>query len=531
MDMIATAREATASGDRQATFESLIVNRWWLLGVALVTAALCLPFLRAIFWLGDEGILLHGAARMLDGQRLYSDFFEFLPPGGFVLMAIWFKAAGVSFLSARFFAVLTITATACLTFLTCYRVSRDAPLSALFTVGWVVMSQGQWTEVSHHWFSTLFSVVAAWAAFIAVEYRRPSFRWPLLSGAAAGMAAAITPTAGASVAAAALLAYLRPRTHPAALIIYLGGCALAPIVLVAYLIWSGVFAQAFYDVILWPIQHYSSINRVPFGFFHGHQNYPLEFLFPAAGLLAVVVCILDWSTTRSDPRLWLCVALAVAAFIGCFPRADIFHIAFVTPLVLPLVLFGINRLTRTWRPGFRWAAVGILVASCVPAARSFGSIAKEAMFESPSVATTRGAIAAVELPGLPDMLQRIEATPPTDAFFFYPDMPMMPFLTARNHVSRINIFTPEYTLPTQYKEACVSVMREAAWVIVDRKWTDPVFLKASYLSMQNAQPPEVLKFEQALDNGFEPVGEYGSFIFKHRRSNRVDTSLCIGIDE
>jgi hypothetical protein len=531
MEMIATAREAPASDGRQATFESLVLNRWWLLGVALATAALCLPFLRAIYWLGDEGILLHGAARMLEGHLLYGDFFEFLPPGGFVLMALWFKMAGVSFLAARILLVLTISAIACLTFLVCYRLSRDNPLSALFTIGWVVMSQGQWTEISHHWFSTLFSVVAAWAAFIAVEYRHTPLRWPLFSGAAAGMAAMITPTAGASVAVAALLAFLRPRTHPAALIVYLAGCALAPMALVAYMTWSGVLGQAFYDVILWPIQHYSSINKVPFGFFHGHQNYPLEFLFPAAGFLAVVVCIFDWSTPRSDPRLWLCAAFAVAAFIGCFPRADIFHIAFVTPLVLPLVLFGINRLTRTWRPGFCWAAVGILIASCLPAARSFGSIAKEAMFESPSVRTTRGAIVAVELPGLPDLLQRIEATPPADAFFFYPDMPMMPFLTARNHVSRINIFTPEYTLPTQYQEACVSVMRKAAWLIVDRKWTDPVFLKASYLSMQNAQPPETLKFEQALDNGFETVGEYGSFILKHRRSNGVDTSLCIGIDE
>src|SRR5437870_5405854 len=86
-------------------------NRLWLPFVGLVTALLCMPFIRAIFWLGDEGVLLHGADRMLRGSTLYVDFFEFLPPGGFVLTAAWFSLTGVSLLSARTLAILTIVGT------------------------------------------------------------------------------------------------------------------------------------------------------------------------------------------------------------------------------------------------------------------------------------------------------------------------------------------------------------------------------------------------------------------------------------
>src|SRR5262249_9670255 len=130
---------------------------WWVLLVALIAALLCVPFFHIIYWLSDEGVLLNGAERLLRGNTLYVDFFEFLPPGGFVLTAAWFKIAGISVGSARSLAILTIVGIACFTYLACRQASKSAPLSAVLATGWVVMSQGIWTQVSHHWFTTLFS--------------------------------------------------------------------------------------------------------------------------------------------------------------------------------------------------------------------------------------------------------------------------------------------------------------------------------------------------------------------------------------
>ena len=89
----------------------------WLLLVGATVFVLCLPFVRSIFMLSDEGVLLHGAERLLRGERLYVDFFEFLPPGGFLIVAAWLGITGISMGSARLLAILTITGIACFTYL------------------------------------------------------------------------------------------------------------------------------------------------------------------------------------------------------------------------------------------------------------------------------------------------------------------------------------------------------------------------------------------------------------------------------
>ena len=127
-----------------------------------------------------------------------------------------------------------------------------------------------------------------------------------------------------------------------------------------------------------------------------------------------------------------------------------------------------------------------------------------------------------------DLAERIAATPADDAYFFYPYMPMLPFLTARRHVSRYDIFTPGYTLPSQYKEACVSAIRNASWLVIDRNWTDREFLTTVFPAMRDPALEETRKFEQALEAGFEFVAREGPFELR-RRLRGVDDSVCAGI--
>jgi hypothetical protein len=74
---------------------------FWLALVALVVALLCAPFFRYLYWLGDEGTLLHTVELVLQRKRIYEDFFQFLPPGTSLVTAAWFSITGVSFGSAR----------------------------------------------------------------------------------------------------------------------------------------------------------------------------------------------------------------------------------------------------------------------------------------------------------------------------------------------------------------------------------------------------------------------------------------------
>lgn len=499
-------------------------NGWrWLLFVGLVTALLCMPFSRAIFWLGDEGVLLHGADRMLRGSRLYADLFEFLPPGGFAITAVWFGMAGVSLLSARILIILTIVGIACFTYLACRQASKNAPLSAFLVIGWVAMSQGTWTQVSHHWFTTLFAMVAAWAALASLEQR--ALRWPFIAGVAVGMAGMITPTRGALAVLAALTAFLVIRRNRAGSITYVLAVALVPAGFIAYLGASNTLGAAFDDVILFTATRYAPIQGLPFGSFAAPQNLPLKYLFPVAALLMLLVAARDWRAILCDHPLQLCAAFGLAGFIGCFPRADISHIAFAAPLAYPLFTLCVSRLTSNLRPVLVWILAALTMMLHVPAIIYLSTIGQGAI-DSEVTPTPRGNVKFVVLAEPREsILSRIAATPPDDGYFFYPYLPMLPFLTGREHVAKYDIFQPWHTLPSHYHDACLSVMRQASWLVLDHTWMGPGVWKEFYPTMPDVQPQETTDFEEALDRGFEFVARDGNFELRRRREDASD-ALC-----
>ena len=435
--------------------------------------------------------------------------------------------------SARSLAILTIVGIACFTYLACRQASKNAPLSALLTTGWVVMSQGiwTWTQVSHHWFTTLFSMVAAWAALANVEHAQRWLRWPLIAGVVAGMAAMVTPHRGALVMLAAMTAFLNLRRHRAELIVYVLGCALAPVGLLAYVVRHHALAAAFDDVIRFPAERYAPIQSVPFGF--DGQFFPSSTFSTLAALLTLLVCARDWRSRLRDRLLWSCAAFALAGFVGCFPRPDIAHIAFAAPLACPLLAYCMTRLTQRWRPAwwrYRYLVVvvaGVAIGLCASSVVNFLRTSRQAL-RGEIVPTPRGGVAFFGTPGVPELLARIAATPSGDAYFFYPYLPILAFLTAREQVSKYDVFMPGYTLPSQYQDACISVMRHASWVVIDRRLTDPNVLKQWFPAMRDAEPPEKKRFEQALDGGFELVAQEGTFELRRRREGISDT-VCAGI--
>jgi hypothetical protein len=483
--------------------------------------------------MGDEGVLLHGAERMLRGNILYVDFFEFLPPGGFLLTQAWFSIAGISVGSARSLAILTIVGIACFTYLACRQASNNAPLSALLTTLWVVVSQGLWTQINHHWFTTLFSMVAAWAALASVEQTQRGLRWPLMAGAAAGMAAMVTPHRGLLAMLAGVTAFLNLRRQRAELIVYGFGCVLAPAGMLAYLSGHHALAAAFDNVIRFTNAGYADIQSVPFGFGSqlgfGGQTPPLMDVFPLTVLLILLVCARDWRTCLHDRVLWLCVAFALAGFVGCFPRPDLAHIGFAAPLACPVLAHCMTRLTQWWRPVWRryYRYSVVMVAGVMIGL--FLRISQEAL-HADIVPTPRGGVAFVGQPGTPELLARIAATPSGDGYFFYPYLTMLPFLAAREQLSKYDLFVPGYTLPSQYHDACISVMQHASWVVIDQRWADPNTLKEAFPAIRDPAPQEKKRFEEALEEGFELIAQEGAFELRRRREGIRDT-VCAQIVE
>ncbi len=502
---------------------------WWLTFVGLVSVLLCAPFLRTVYWMGDEGVLLDGAARMLHGDRLYVDLFEMLPPGGFVLTALWFSIAGMTIFSARILAMLTIVGIACFTYLACQRASKSAPLSACITLGWAVMSQARFMQLGHHWFTTLFSMLAAWAVLASAGASRRQLGWPLTAGLAAGAAALMVPTCGALAVLAGVTAFWNVRQQRAALITYVLGCAVVPVGILFYLSANHESIAAFDDVIRFTAERYSSIQAVPFGEWAQVMEYPLIAVFPAAGLLIFIVSAWKWRTCRRDRVLHVCAAFSLAGFAGCFPRPDSTHIAFTAPLACPLLAYCAAWIGQRVHPLYRVLAASAVISLCLPSAAAFSLFWWHAL-QAEAALTPRGGVVFTTQPWAPELLARIAAAPPEDRFFFYPFMPMLPFLAAREQVSKIDMFEPELILPSQYQDTCIAVMQQASWVVIDLKWTNPYFLKTVFPAMRDPRPPETQRFEQALYNGFAPVARYGTIEMWHRRQG-ADQSLCAGIAE
>jgi hypothetical protein len=210
---------------------------------------------------------------------------------------------------------------------------------------------------------------------------------------------------------------------------------------------------------------------------------------------------------------------------------DGIHIAFAAPLACPLFVHCLKRLIRDWRPTYRVATVGLIIALCLPAFYGF-----LALYEAPRhleiVSTPRGSMRiSDEVKGLDRLITRIAATPPQDTYFFYPFAPTLPFLTSRPHASKYDVFTPPgYPSPAQYQDACVSVMRNAAWIVIERRMTDPTWLNWLFPALRGAYPPAAQKFERALEKGFVFAAREGVFEM-HKRAEWADEAVCSGIAE
>jgi hypothetical protein len=501
-------------------------NAWWLVCVGVLSTLLCLPFFRHVFWLGDEGILLHGADRMLHGQTLYNDFFEFYPPGGFVIVAAWFAAAGVSIWSTRVLAILAVAGIACFIYLTCRQVSKNPIISVLVAVGWVIASQGDWTAINHHYFATLFSMVVVWACLASIEKPARWLRGPVIAGLAGGAAGMITPTAGAFALLAAATALLDVWRSWPKFFAYVLATAIIPVCLIVYVLSQGAFAAAFDDVIVFTATRYSAVQWVPYGTQSNPRNLPLKFIFHLAALLTLAVCALDWRRALRDPTLRLCVAFAIAGFAGVFPRPDMIHIAFSAPMACPLVVYCLSRITNSWPRKYHYAIALAAIGLAIPSLVSYVDLAGQRLRTS-TVQTSRGDLVFGHDSDRM-LVEYIAATPADDKYFFYPYMPMLPFVTERQQVSKYEIFTPTYTTPSQYREACFSAMRDANWIVLDKDAMDPDYLRVIYPTIADADPPEKKGLESALRKEFAFVSTIGSYEIR-RRTKPTDDRACAAI--
>jgi hypothetical protein len=136
-------------------------NYYWLLFLLIF-----LIFFNCSYYLdADEGIVLTGAWNLLNGQRIYTDWFSYIPPGSFYFVFIVWKIFFPSYLVAKFFSLLAVFASTIGVYKISQLISKNrqsiynllAPSSFIIsTLGWPVINHNCFNLTLIIWSSYLF---------------------------------------------------------------------------------------------------------------------------------------------------------------------------------------------------------------------------------------------------------------------------------------------------------------------------------------------------------------------------------------
>jgi len=187
---------------------------------------------------------------------------------------------------------------------------------------------------------------------------------------------------------------------------------------------------------------------------------------------------------------------------------------------LPALAYGITRVTANWRPAARATTLALAAAWTLASAASFVNQALIAM-RAPVVATAVGSVHMTVNGGQnqnSDIFGFLASRPADEKFFFYPYMPLMPYLAAREQTSRYDIFIPNYSTAAQYFETCKAVTSSAQWLVLDRAQMTAAAWQAGFPAMKNPAPPETQAFEQTIEQNFPLERVVGHFEIRHRTS-------------
>ena len=218
----------------------------------------------------DEGIILQGAQRILDGQVLYRDFFSFFTPGSYYLTALILRVFGDTFLAARTAVVFIGAAFAPITYLLARRVcSRQ--ISLLITGLMTATAVPVRFLVLHNWDSTLWAALAIYCAVRLLESRASG--WAFAAGSFASLTVLFEQSKGAGLwlgLGSGFLIIALGHRYPNVfsrknLVTAAGGLAWPFVITILYFASQHALGAMLADW-FWPIHHYSAANRVPYGY-------------------------------------------------------------------------------------------------------------------------------------------------------------------------------------------------------------------------------------------------------------------------
>jgi 4-amino-4-deoxy-L-arabinose transferase-like glycosyltransferase len=447
----------------------------------------------------DEGILLQGGQRILNGELLYRDFFSFYTPGSYYLLALVFKLFGSSFLEARTVLVFFGAIYSAFTYVIARRVCGRG--SSVFAAAVVLATALPYRFlVLHNWDSTLWACFALYCALPSIE--KQSWGWSFATGSFAALTFLFEQSKGAGLilglgAGVLALRLLSPKTNFNLAAGLMG------------MVWPIALTFAYFGVHhslremiadwAWPLAHYSAANKVPYGY-QGWSDATRHALFGSGAWLARVFYLLTFSaslwipvlpllalvflvywivrsrregvSSKSAYYIFVCATLCGLLLSVVVVRADIIHFIYLQPLFILVLAWMVDggdipgKYFANMRPGL----VAFVAISLTMFASPLLMRAASARFQ---IATRRG---VVKSSGSDSVIGYVQArVPPGEIMFVYPYLPLYNYLPATRNPTRYEYFQPGMNTPEQAQEILSDLhSMQVAYVLFESSFSEKI---------------------------------------------------------
>lgn len=279
----------------------------------------------------DEGVILNGAWNIYNGRKLYLDFFSFLPPLSFYVIAWLWNLVGVSFWSAKILSIGFLLVGA----LGLYKIaekSRPNILNLLVPSFFILSTSGIWV-INHNFYQLIFGIWAAYFFIVYISSRR--YQTLIIAGLLAGLSIVTLQQKGLAFAGAGVLFLLLTKKFGTYLYRLKAACVyglstLVPLMLLL-IFWSPLILWQ--NLICFPLFNYIESNRISY-----------YLLVMAVITLASVVLALNKLKTAQAYLIIICAAM----LLSCYPLPDSYHLGIALALIIPLLPVLINFSAKGW---------------------------------------------------------------------------------------------------------------------------------------------------------------------------------------
>jgi hypothetical protein len=422
-----------------------------------------LPFMRLLLGNGDEGLLVYGAVRIAHGQVFARDFFEVVGPGTFYWLALFFKLFGVTFVATRICLFVTSLGTGLAMYFLSRRIcGRYRILPCILLAGTYFGSS--WPAISHHVDSNCFALLSVACMTVWQDRRKDGLLFA--AGAVAGATTCFLQPEGVLLLVSILLWLWMQRKRGSTSLLSLGavtGGYMSVVGLMLVYFWSRhALWDLFYANVVWPSEHYSAVNVVPYaqGIIHYYWDHYViaksgfhwtvvmaavlitPFLFVAAlpGLLPALAARYRRNTVGPELVLyWLC---GWALWLSEIHRKDICHLVFGSPLLIILCIYYLEQ----YRAKVADLALQILAisATCLAGFNLF------LVLSARPLATRVGSVALLKSDPVITLLQ--SKAGPGEEIFAYPYCAIYYFLSATTNPTRYGALLYNFDTPSQFEE-------------------------------------------------------------------------------